>query len=103
MERACAILFRADPTGIADGNPNEDEYEPEAQRILARADEAATPDALALIVADVLRAQFGRTDARLVDTKLLARHLWIVVQDLHADPSRARARYGQGRADSPED
>jgi len=83
LERVCATLFRIDPMGIADGNPHVDEYSSEAQRILARADEAKDPEGLAGIVRDVFAAEFGGVGARAgVRFEDIAQDLWPTIQDL---------------------
>jgi hypothetical protein len=69
--------------GIADDNPHTDEYAAEAQRILARADEARSPSELAEIVRDVFRAQFGQVEARAgVQFVDIAEEIWPAVQEL---------------------
>jgi hypothetical protein len=82
LERVCATLYRVDPMGIANGNPHLDEYSAEAERILARADEAGDVRGLAGIVREVFAAQFGSED---VDTGMfedIAKELWPVVRQL---------------------
>lgn len=74
-----------DPIGVADGNPHSDKYAPEAQRILARADEAKSLDDLIVIISDVFEQQFGADSLRSdTDVRDLAAALWAPLQELIA-------------------
>jgi hypothetical protein len=87
LARVSAILLRTDPIGIGDAAPS-DEYAPEAQRILARADEAGTPTELGVIVREVFGAQFGETEARAgLSYADIGRELWPAVESLWDKPS----------------
>ena len=87
LGRVSGILFRMDPIGIADGNPRADEYEPEAQRILARADEAKSLDDPVVIIREVFAAQFGKNSFRsCTEVRAVARELRVPLRELIARP-----------------
>src|SRR6266511_364846 len=59
VERVSALLFRADPMGIAENNPHTDEYAGEAQRIVSRFKEADSRADLARITHEVFFQMFS--------------------------------------------
>lgn len=84
LSRVSAILFAADPIGIAEGNPHTDEYAAEAQRILARSDEASGVADLSRIMREVFVEQFSEADAGPASKyDDIATELWPTVQELH--------------------
>lgn len=86
LERVSAILLRTDPVGIGDAAPD-DEYSPEAQRILARADEAGTPGELAAIVREVFLSQFGEAESKAgLSYADIANELWPAIEELRNKP-----------------
>ncbi len=83
VERVSAILFKADPMGIADNNPYTDEYAPEAQRIIARSKEADSRADLARITHEVFVEMFGPVSVGPASGyKKIAEDVWLVLQEL---------------------
>lgn len=87
LERVSAILFTADPIGIAEANPHTDEYASEAQGILARSDEASGPADLGRITHEVFKEQFGKAGAGPASRYIeIANELWPALQELRRPP-----------------
>lgn len=83
LNRVSAILFAADPIGIAEENPHTDEYEGEARRILARLDEATGPADLGRITHEVFVEMFSEALAAPASKYgEIAKELWPAVQEL---------------------
>lgn len=82
-DRVAAILFAADPIGIAEANPHIDEYAGEAREILAGLDEARDRADLGRITYEVFVRQFSEADAGSASKYgEIAKDLWLVVQEL---------------------
>lgn len=76
-----SILREHDPAYIGPDMP-EDEYDPEAAAILARAKDASDPEKLAVVIANVLAEAFDEwTGSRSLRDTELALRIWSV---LHA-------------------
>lgn len=54
-----ALLWEADPIGLAPGNPSTDEYRPEAEAILSRIDEVRAPRDMERVVHEEFVRFFG--------------------------------------------